>query len=427
MALSVNGNLKPFPCDIDACKKSFVSVDKLNHHQHKEHGVPRKLSLNMGAVRSLKPPGLDSSDTPTPTRMMGDLDLITGLPKNDGMEIPMSGMTGLLNEYDLTPSIFDSDFKNSIGNIADKRSPRTGKLRGLSPRVSGIDRTLQPALGGAAFASVPSTSTGLASLSTMPRSPGAYFLTHITSNGTFVSSPVLPGSPMFAPMGGLQTLMPFAFPASPNIRQQSFPYGGPTVTVTAPSAPDPLQAQLQSLWASSTLDALRETLTPKSEGSSAEEKDSKKKKGKRKAEDLEDSISDSISITSEMSSTPARRARPILETDDPALADKRRRNRIAAEKCRIKRKDRQNGLEQENEGLKDKIRQLEKKTAELNRVSQEVVRNLQNENATLKTENQSYRRLIAMVPGSHDQQPSTAGFPVILKSDRDFKTERHAK
>ena len=102
-------------------------------------------------------------------------------------------------------------------------------------------------------------------------------------------------------------------------------------------------------------------------------------------------------------------ARPILETDDPVLSDKRRRNRIAAEKCRMRRKERQSTLETINRGLSLQLESLTKKLTDINEESRKDVHELQMKNRVLKSENQLLRnRLLGR--GAVSQQQATGGF-----------------
>jgi hypothetical protein len=263
MAVTVNGNPKPFTCTV--CQRGFVSVDKLNHHEHKEHGVPRKLSLNMPAVQASLRPGTNTSDTPTPTRVIGELDALSGMPRDVG-DLPMSSM---LADYNLTPSVFDQDFRMSIGNIAEKG---VRVSRRSSPRISSATRLTVTKEGPSSSSGGPSSTSGFANYSTLPKSPGTFFLTHINAAGQYVSSPVLPvpGSPLMASLNNMN--MPFAFPTSPISMVRSgggllFP---PSIPFPVQPPIDPLTNQLQALWANSTLEEMRDSSTPITENSSSE-------------------------------------------------------------------------------------------------------------------------------------------------------------
>ena len=120
---------KAFQCRI--CLKGFASSLKADHHEHKEHGQPRKVSLDIGsAVRARQPnnpfvfsqgddakkqdgadettaaPGPDSSNSSTsPTKLQGDVDILSGLPK-------MSDQ--MMAEYGLTPSVFEDGFRSTL-------------------------------------------------------------------------------------------------------------------------------------------------------------------------------------------------------------------------------------------------------------------------------------------------------------------------
>ncbi|GAV04084.1 hypothetical protein RvY_14417 [Ramazzottius varieornatus] len=489
---------KPYQCRI--CQKAFASKLKADHHEHKEHGQPRKVSLDIGSAnRSRQPsnpfvfsassdakkkdhadesavtPGADTSSTSStsPTKLHGDVDLLSGLPKMDDQ---------MMAEYGLTPSVFEDGFRSTLGmnplnealrsqgglqsNSPHKRKP------GLSPRI--LNPAPRPTAAVAPDSTAPapaqeenSTSGGFSGaaetrpttlpvFTSLPKSPGAFFYTHVTPEGMFVHSPVLPLSPLqqLLPMlngaNGMGNPFMFSMPSSPTTVQplgtQAFAQAGggliPTSPVTengfhngfpfnlmqAPSLPpayiESQLAQLQDMWASPYPTDLRDSVTPMSEASSNPtvlQSDKPKKKGgrpKRKIDELLSENSDSISVvSSEISasvSSANKRSRPILDTDDPVLADKRRRNRVAAEKCRLKRKARQVSLEEQNDILVEKIRVMEKRHQELAAISQEVVNKLQKENSDLKLENAALRKLLPIKDG---MTTKVDPFPVILKSN----------
>lgn len=107
----------------------------------------------------------------------------------------------------------------------------------------------------------------------------------------------------------------------------------------------------------------------------------------------EEDYSDAISVSS-MSSKRSR----ILPTDDPVLADKRHRNRIAAEKCRDKRKARQMAVAEDNKRLRERFASLEREHEQLKDLSKSVLKSLRKENSQLKVENESLRAMLGNEP-----------------------------
>jgi hypothetical protein len=94
-------------------------------------------------------------------------------------------------------------------------------------------------------------------------------------------------------------------------------------------------------------------------------------------------------------------ARTIEETDDPAVSDKRRRNRIAAEKCRNRRKERQFSLEAANRELSQQVDNLSKRLAEISEESRRHVQQLQLQNRSLKNENKILHSRLTAPPTGH--------------------------
>lgn len=131
---------KPFSCS--DCLKGFISQDKLNHHRHKLHGVPSTLKLSISTVSFLSPVSANNSpkvqlsdDTPTPFSLLQDGEL-TGMLQ-DLSKDPDTPIRGLLQEYQITPSVFDKDFRDSFAKVAQS----TGKPRTRSsPRPPTLSR-----------------------------------------------------------------------------------------------------------------------------------------------------------------------------------------------------------------------------------------------------------------------------------------------
>ena len=131
----------------------------------------------------------------------------------------------------------------------------------------------------------------------LPKSPGAFFYTHVTPDGMFVSSPILPLSPQqLLPMlngaNGMGNPFMFSVPSSPSTLQplhsQPFAQTGGGLIATShlaengyhsgfpfamqaqvlPPVYDPQLMELQAMWASPYPTDLRDSVTPMSEASS---------------------------------------------------------------------------------------------------------------------------------------------------------------
>ncbi|XP_055327988.1 transcription factor kayak-like [Paramacrobiotus metropolitanus] len=396
MAKSV-ANPKPFVCH--DCGKDFVSRDKLNHHQHKLHGHPRQLTVSISnpSLNNAQAAAEFNDETPTPSRFQ-DGELLQDIGKDTTMDTPAR----LLQEYQITPSVFDKDFRESFAKLAGK----------TSPALAGRDMVKRALLRqNSQDASIKEESMDLGSIGAV--SPRTYLINHLNSVGPIVVSSG----------GALNPPVP-TIVANPSMSLMQM--GGLLLgqAMHGASNSDELQTQLQELWALSSqgLDSLlphsgspseRETSTPRSEGFT----NGREGSVKRKADDMSDSMS--VASSSERSATPARKTKAILPTDDPQLADKRRRNRLAAEKCREKRKARQRKLEEENEELQEKLKVLKGKYDELTQCTQKVIGNLQTENGLLRAENQQLQVALkgGVLPSMDGRAVSPAhGLPIILQS-----------
>lgn len=246
MAVTTMSNPKPFICQ--DCKKTFVSLDKLNHHQHKFHGVPSKLTL------SINRPSVPTSSsenipdiTPTPSTLLQDGEF-TGVLEDVHKDTDTPTMRKLLQEYQITPSVFDKDFRDSFAKAAGKSSPGSASQNPRSrnpsrtPTVSRQNSQTQTIEGSSAKREEP--------FPMVPFSPFSFLINHLNSFGQMNSGVAVPTSIPSTVMTIPATTM--AYPSF--ITNNSLLQGGLLLgqAMQSSSDRDKLHTQLSQLWAAAS-------------------------------------------------------------------------------------------------------------------------------------------------------------------------------
>ncbi|XP_055342353.1 cyclic AMP-dependent transcription factor ATF-7-like [Paramacrobiotus metropolitanus] len=415
---------KPFPCE--HCDMSFVSKAKLSYHvirTHTRHRSPTPPETGLDAALTVAPsltkedkaesvnveqdalrlaveparmalaktPLFGVNETPTPTRFLLALD--------------QAGLTtAVIRGQTKEANPFSASFRSLNGQSSD--AP-------LSP--SGRELTNPVLFGSTHLSPVPLSGISPSFMVYSPLPHPLYYLASPPPPSATAHPPAPPSAgfsnvPVFS-------LFPSSVPpaaekaAAPGVLSPP-PTNGVVSSTCDDSPPESPPTEAAPAGASQELSPGRfGDLTLEDAGGEAQRMDD---------------FSETMSIHSDDSSLPAhasgsgepgggtgpRKTRPILETDDPVLADKRRRNRIAAEKCRKRRKERQENLEVNNQNLKAKYTELQKEFRALQQSSRARIQQLTEENKTFKQENILLRTQLGQFSLLQQQAPPPAPPPV---------------